>query len=127
VNAAGVVTGAQAGTPLAPVSVIVTVNLAYVAVMPAGITVSLGLSAVTVAAGTSAGNFVGLSTTSLVIPQGSSSGTATVNVFGNPGSGVTDTFQISASVQLATGAGESQTVNFTLAGIVFGVVVKPKG
>jgi Family of unknown function (DUF6519) len=127
VNASGVVTGALAGSPLAPVTATVTVTLAYVAVMPTGVTVSLGLSAVTVAAGTSAGSFVSLSATSLVIPLGSTTGTVNINVFGNPGAGVTDTFQVNASVQLATGAGESQTVNFTLAGVVVGVIFKPEG
>jgi hypothetical protein len=124
VNIVGVVTGAKAGAPPAPVTVIVTVNLAYVAVMSAGVTVNLALSAVT--AGTSASSFVSLSTTSLVIPQGSSSGTANVRVFGNPGLNVTDTFQISASVQLAMGPGEWQTVNFTLAGVAVGIVVRPE-
>ncbi len=127
VNATGVVTGALAGTPAAPVTAIVTVNLAYVAVMPAGVTVNLGLSAVTVAAGTSASNFVKLSATSLVIPQGAKSGTASINVFGNPGPGVTDTFQVSASVQLATGAGEAKTVNFTLTGVPFFIIGKLPG
>jgi Family of unknown function (DUF6519) len=124
VNIVGVVTGAKAGAPPAPVTVIVTVNLAYVAVMSAGVTVNLALSAVT--AGTSASSFVSLSTTSLVIPQGSNSGTANVKVFGNPGVNVTDTFQISASVQLAMGPGEWQTVNFTLAGVAVGIVVRPE-
>jgi hypothetical protein len=126
-NTSGVVTGAQAGSPPAPVTAIVTVTLAYVAVLPAGVTVNLSLSGVTLAAGTSASSFVGLAATTLVIPQGSTTGTVNVNVFGNPGAGVTDTFQVGAAVQLATGAGESQTVTFTLAGVATNIIFKAPG
>jgi hypothetical protein len=48
-------------------------------------------------------------------------------VFGNPGAGVTDTFQVGAAVQLATGAGESQTVNFTLTGVSGNIIIRGPG
>jgi len=115
VNLFGAVTGVEAGTPLQPVTPQVTVFLRYPVAMVAGVTVSLSLAAVT--AGTNASTFVSLANTSLVIPQGSSQGIVNINVFGNPGAGVTDTFQITASAQLAYVSPESQQTTFTLTGV----------
>lgn len=119
VGANGAVTGVTAGgsTTVTPQ---VTINLRYPAVMPAGVTVSLLLSAVT--AGVIASNFVSLAQTSIVIPQGSSSATVNINVFGNPGldatgKAVTDTFQITATAELAYGIPEAPFVTFTLTGV----------
>ncbi len=115
----GDVIGVNAGTPPARVTAQVTVHLRYPGVMVGGTTVSLALSAVT--AGVTAGNYVGLAITSLVIPQGSDSATVNIDVFGSPGlnnsgAGNTYTFQITASVELAYGTSEPQSVTFTLTG-----------
>jgi hypothetical protein len=109
-----------AGTPPVAVTPQVTVTLSHPAVMAGGVTVNLALFAQT--PGVTAGNFVSLATTSLVIPQGSLSNTVSINVGGNPGvatsgTGNTYTFQIVASVKLAYGTSESQTTTFTLTGV----------
>jgi hypothetical protein len=120
VNQNNIVTGVTAGTPPAAVTAQVTVTLKYPAVLAGGVTVDLVLTATT--AGVNAGGFVSLATTRLVIPQGSSSGTVNINVIGNPGLDATgkpvaDTFQITASAELAYGNPPSQMTSFTLTGV----------
>jgi hypothetical protein len=120
VNQNNIVTGVVAGNPPAAVTAQVTVTLRYPAVMAGGVTVDLVVTAVT--AGVPANSFVSLATTKLVIPQGSSSGTVNINAVGNPGldnagKPVTDTFQITASAELAYGNPQSQSTTFTLTGV----------
>jgi hypothetical protein len=134
VNANNVVTGVTTvvtpGTPPTTVTAQVTVSLIYPAVMANGVTVNLSLAAVT--ANVTPSSFVTLAQTSLVIPQGSSSGVVNINVVGNPGvttSGTTttpvsDVFQITANVQLAYGSPDSQSVTFTLTGAQPPVVIQ---
>jgi hypothetical protein len=130
VNSNNVVAGVQAGSPAAAVTAQVTVNLLYPAVMASGVTVNLSLAAVT--AGVTPSSFVTLAKTTLVIPQGSSSGVVNINVVGNPGVtstagaviAVSDVFQITANVQLAYGSPDSQSVTFTLTGVQPPVIIQ---
>ncbi len=112
------VIGVTAGTPPQTVTPQVTVHLRYPVVMAGGVAVDLAISAVT--ANVKAGNFVSLASTRIVIPQGASSGTVNINVFGNPGMGpagpIVYTFQITATAELAFGSSDPQSVQFTLAG-----------
>lgn len=111
------VTGVTFSTPPQSIQPQVTVTLRYPAVMPAGVTVNLSLTGV---GGAIAGNFVSLAATTVTIPQGSSSTVVNINVFGNPIDGnsnpVTDTFQITATAEIAYGIPDSALVNFTLTG-----------
>jgi len=130
VNSNHVVTGVTAGSPATAVTAQVTVNLLYSAVMASGVTVNLSLAAVT--AGVTPSSFVTLAKTTLVIPQGSSSGEVNINVVGNPGvstsgtatTAVSDVFQITANVQLAYGSPDSQSVTFTLTGVQPPVIIQ---
>jgi Family of unknown function (DUF6519) len=113
----GGVTGVEAGPPGVPPQVVtpqLTVELNYPAATGAGATATFMISATTT--GVNANSYVSLPP-SVVVAHGASQATVNLKVFGNPGSGVTYSFQITASVQLAFGTSTTQSIGFTVTGV----------